>query len=595
MKDTIYQAFVEISQKIPKKTALMYKKQGQYVGITFEELHKAVNEVAEGLLTQGIKKGTPVAIFSYNRPEWVISDLAILKLGGIVVPIYHTLPECLVKYIINDSKSKLLLVENEQLFSLVSNIRTEMPSLKEIIVFDSSGISEGSEFLRFDDLKNSRTRVANKVPTLSGNDVATYVYTSGTTGEPKGVILTHNNILSNVQSAIKRFNINARDVFCSFLPLCHMFERTAGYYSMLFAGATIAYVESVATVVFDVKKVRPTVLIVVPRILEKVYEEVVRKIAVGSVIQRSLVLGAVKNLNRYNNLKNRNRPISLWLIIKRWFYNKLVVAKFKKLAGGNLRVIVSGSAPLNKKIAKNFYNFGFNVVEGYGLTETSPVVSSNSLEENRFGTVGKPFDNVMVIIGDNDEILVKGPNLMIGYLNKPEETAKVIDNEGWFHTGDQGQFDEYGNLIITGRIKELIVSSYGKNIAPVPIEQKLSESRYIEQIMLYGDKKKCIVALIVPQRKSIENYGKENDIRFGSYAELLQTVEIKKLIASEIEKSNDCFAPHEQVKSFALLTENFTVENGLLTPTLKVRRKEIVKKYLNLIESIYKELDKVKT
>lgn len=524
-----------------------------------------------------------------------MADLAILKLGGIVVPIYHNLPDCLVKYIVNDSKTKLLFVENAQLFALVSNIRNEMPGLGKIIVFDNSGISDNSEFLRFNDLKNSSYEVTDKVPEISRNDIATFVYTSGTTGEPKGVILTHNNIISNVLPAIKRFKINSKDIFISFLPLCHMFERTSGYYSMLFAGATIAYVESLATVILDVKKVRPTVLIAVPRILEKVYEEVARKVAAGSVIQRKLVSGTIRNINQYNNLKNRKRKISLWLIMKRWFYKVLVIAKFKKIAGGRLRVVVSGSASLNKKIAKIFYSFGFNIMEGYGLTETSPIVSSNSFEENRFGTVGKPFENVMVKIGENDEILVKGPNLMVGYLNKPEEAKKVIDNEGWFHTGNQGKFDKYSNLIITGRIKELIVTSYGKNIAPAPIEQKLSESKYIEQIMLYGDKKKCIVALIVPKRKSIENYGKENDIRFSSYAALLHTAEINKLIAKEIEKSNDCFATYEQVKSFALLAENFTVENGLLTPTLKVRRKEIVKKYYDLIESLYKDLEQEKS
>ena len=595
MAETIYEYFLEAVNKFPDKSALMYKKTGRYVNINYKDLLDYVDSVAEELIKLGIGKGTPVAILSYNRPEWVIADLAILKLGGVVVPIYHTLPDCLVKYIVKDSKTKLIFVENARLFSLVSNIQNEMPSLEKIIVFDNSGISDNSEFLRFDDLKNISYEATDNVPEISRNDIATFVYTSGTTGEPKGVILTHDNIISNVLPAIKRFKINSKDVFTSFLPLCHMFERTGGYYSMLFAGATIAYVESLATVVLDVKKVRPTVLIAVPRVLEKVYEEVTRKVAAGSIIQRKLVRGAVRNINQYNNLKNRNRKISLWLIIKRWFCNTLVTAQFKKIAGGRLRVMVSGSAPLNKKMAKIFYIFGFNIIEGYGLTETSPIVSSNSFEENRFGTVGKPFDNVIIKIGENDEILVKGPNLMIGYLNKPEETQKVIDKEGWFHTGDQGKFDKYGNLIITGRIKELIVTSYGKNIAPAPIEQKLSESKYIEQIMLYGDKKKCIVALIVPKRKTIENYVKENDIRFSSYAELLPTAEIKKLIANEIEKSNDCFAPHEQVKSFALLAENFTVENGLLTPTLKVRRDEIVKKYRDLIESLYKDLEKEKS
>jgi len=590
--ETIYQAFREVANKFPNKMALLYKKNSQYVGITFAELSKAVDAVAVELLRIGVKNGSPVAIFSYNRPEWVIADLATLKIGGIVVPIYHTLPDWQVKYIINDSKSKLLFVENEQLFSVVSNIRNELPSLKEVIVFDDTAIAENKDYLRLSDLKNKRQILDTELPAVFTNDVATFVYTSGTTAEPKGVILTHKNILSNVETAIKRYRVTEKDVLASFLPLCHMFERTCGYYTMLLAGATIGYVENLSTIAQDIKAIRPTLLITVPRVLEKVYEEVAKKVEAGSVIQRKLVRGAVRNLNQYANLKYRRRKISLWLKLKRWLYDKIVGSKFRKLAGGRVRLIVSGGAALNKKIGKIYSIFGFNIVEGYGLTETSPVVCANTIEENRFGTVGKPFDGVMVKIGDNDEVLVKGPNVMIGYLNKPVETARAFDSEGWFHTGDQGKFDRYGNLVITGRIKELIVTSYGKNIPPVPIEQRLSESKYIDQVMVYGDRRKCLVALIVPKKEAIEKFAREKNIRFADYQALLQQAEIKKLINNELEKLNQDFAQHERVKSFALLTEPFTIENGLLTPTLKVRRDEIVKRYRDLIESLYQELEK---
>lgn len=587
---TLYQSFLKVAEKFPKKPALSYKKQGHYHSITFEELHNLVNAVAFNLVNNGIKKGTPVAIFSYNRPEWVIADLAILKIGAIVVPIYHILPDWQVKYIINDSKTELIFVENAKLFSVIESIKDQTPSLKKIFVFDDSEIGDKA-YGKFADLTNTQPTKIN-FPSVLANDVATYVYTSGTTAEPKGVILTHNNILSNVFSAIKQYNVNEKDGLASFLPLCHMFERTCGYYTILLAGGTIGYVESLDTIALDVKTLRPTVLITVPRVLEKVYETVSRKITEGSALQRKLVRSAVKNLNRYTNLKYRKRKIPFGLKIKYWFYDCLVAAKFRKLAGGKVRLIVSGGAALNKKIAKIYHIFGFNIVEGYGLTETAPVVCANTIETNRFGTVGKPLENVSVKIGENDEILVKGPNVMIGYLNKPEATAQAIDNEGWFHTGDQGRFDEYGNLIITGRIKELIVTSYGKNIAPMPIEQRLQESSYIDQIMLYGDKKKCLVALIVPQKKAVENYAKKNKIEFANYPELLQTAEIKNLIKSEIEIANQDFAQHERIKSFALLTENFTVENGLLTPTLKVRRDAIVKKYRDLIESLYQDLER---
>jgi len=554
-------------------------------------LHKAVEGLAIGLLALGIKKGTPVAIFSYNRPEWVIADLAILKIGAIVVPIYHILPDWQVKYIINDSRTELVFVENAKLFSVIKNIQDQTPNLKNIVVFDDSGI-DGKDYWKFNDLIGRKQNGNINFPSVLPSDIATYVYTSGTTAEPKGVILTHNNILSNVLPCIKRYNVNERDVLASFLPLCHMFERTCGYYTILLAGGTIGYVSSLDTVAQDVKKIRPTVLITVPRVLEKVYEQVSRRVAEGTALQRRLVRSAVKNLNRYANLRYRKRKIPFGLKIKYWFDNNLVAAKFRRLAGGRIRLIVSGGAALNKKIAKIYHIFGFNIVEGYGLTETAPVVCANTIEANRFGTVGKPLDNVSVRIGKNDEILVKGPNVMVGYLNKPNETNQTIDNQGWFHTGDQGRFDEFGNLVITGRIKELIVTSYGKNIAPVPIEQRLQESNYIDQVMLYGDKKKCLVALIVPQRKAVESYAKRNKIEFTNYSELLQTSEIKKLIKVEIENINQDFAQHERVKSFALLSENFSVENGLLTPTLKLRRDAIVKRYQDLIESLYQDLER---
>ncbi|MEO0092796.1 MAG: AMP-dependent synthetase/ligase [candidate division WOR-3 bacterium] len=590
MAETIYQVFSEVANKFPKKTALLYKVKGRYQKITFEELRKSVSAVAQNLLNLGIKKNSPVAIFSYNRPEWVIADLAILQIGAIVVPIYHILPDWQVKYILNDSNAELIFIENAKLFSIIANIRNELTILKRIVVFDDSAIEKGSDYLRFDDWKVTKPTVTNW-PSVTANDIATYVYTSGTTGEPKGVILTHRNILTNVFSAIKRYRVNEKDIIASFLPLAHMFERTCGYYTILLAGGTIGYVESLETIAQDIKTIRPTLLITVPRVLEKVYEEVTRRVSQGPPLQRKLVQSAVRVLNRYTNLKYRDRKIPLGLKIKRWFYNWIVGAKFRKLAGGRVRLIVSGGAALNKKIAKIYHIFGFNIVEGYGLTETAPVVCANAIETNRFGTVGKPFDDVLVKIGANNEILVKGPNVMIGYLNKPAATAAVIDKDGWFHTGDQGRFDEYGNLIITGRIKELIVTSYGKNIAPVPIEQSLTESVYIDQAMVYGDKKKCLVALIVPQKKVIEDYADANRIAFNNYPELLQKPEIKNLIQTEVEKTNQNFAHYEQVKSFALLAENFTVENGLLTPTLKVRRDLVVRKYWDLIESLYQDLE----
>ena len=574
---TIYKLFQETVNKYPDQTALMYKKQGEYTNITYQQLSNLIDMVASELYRLGIKKGDTVAIYSYNRPEWAIIDLATQKLGGIVVPIYHVLPAFYLKYIVNDAKIKVLFVENEKLLAIANSVKNEMPSLKKIFVFEDMGILDGKL------AKQGDVQEAN----VTSDDTATIVYTSGTTGEPKGVMLTHHNIISNALSAIDRFNINHNDVIVSYLPLSHMFERTCGYYVMMFTGGTIAYAENFNTIAQDVAKIRPTILIVLPRVLEKAYQTGSEKVAKGSWLKKKMVYSAIKNLNRLVNLKYKNIKLPLALKIKCAIYRKLVASKFLKIAGGRNRIIVSGGAPLNKAIAKVYYILGFNIAEGYGLTETSPVVSASTIEDNKLGTVGKPFPDVQVKIGENSEILIKGPNVMLGYHNKPEDTQQAIDKNGWFHSGDQGKFDEKDNLIITGRIKELIVTSYGKKIAPIPIEEKLCQCGYIEQIMLFGDKKNYLVALIVPKKQAVEYYAKCNNITCQEYHALLQREEIKSIIEQEIEKASKDLAHYEKIKQFTLLSEGFTIDNSMLTPTLKLRRNKVIEKYKNVIEEMY--------
>jgi len=594
MPKTIYQYFLESANKYPQSTALMYKKQGQYQKITYEEFKNQVDALARGLARLGIKKGDTVGIYSYNRPEWAITDLAILKLGAIVVPIYHVLSPFYVKYIINDAKLRLLFIENATLLTAFNTIKHETTNLEKIVLFDDSGIENDTNFLRFSNMIKPEDNKPISEGNISGSDIATIVYTSGTTGEPKGAILTHSNIISNTISGMNIFNISHNDVIMSYLPLSHMFERTAGYYVMVFAGGVIGYAENLTTIVEDVAKIRPTLLITLPRVLEKAYQTATEKIEKGPTITKKLVYSAIKNLNEYANLKYKKLPIPRGLKIKRVIYDKLVAKKFRKIAGGRLRLLVSGGAPLNRMIGKIFYILGFTVVEGYGLTETSPVVSGGPIHDARLGTVGKLFPDVQVKIGDNQEILVKGPNVMLGYYNKPEETAKAIDKDGWFHTGDQGKFDEFGNLVITGRIKELIVTSYGKKIAPIPIEESLCKCGYIDQVLLFGDNKNFIVALIVPRKNSLEFYAKNKNIPVKDYSQLLEHSEIKSLIKKEIYVACQDLAPYEKVKAFALLTEGFTIENGLLTPTLKLRRSKVIEKYHNLIEEIYEKAQKDK-
>lgn len=586
MSETIYQCFSQSVVKYPKRTALMYKVDGKYKKITYQTLNELVSAVAVQLQNLGVKKGDTIGIYSNNRPEWVIADLAILKLGAIVVPIYHVLSGFYVKYIIDDAKIKILFVENANLFKTVSSFLHNKSSIEELVVFDDTGLTTDKSYIRFSNMIKSKNNPQEV--DIFQDDIATIVYTSGTTGEPKGVVLTHRNIVSNAFTAIKLFNINCHDVIMSYLPLSHVFERTAGYYVIIFSGAAIGYAENLGTIIQDIAKIRPTLLITLPRVLEKAYQTVTEKVNTSSKFTKTLVYSAIRNLNVYANRKYRKLPISLSLKIKRFVFDKLVARKFRKIAGGRLRLLVSGGAPLDRSIAKIFHIVGFNICEGYGLTETSPVVSACTPNDNRLGTVGKVFPEVQVKIGPNDEILVKGPNVMLGYHNKPEETAKAIDKDGWFHTGDQGKFDEYGNLVITGRIKELIVTSYGKKIPPTPIEEKLCKSKYIEQAVLYGDKKNFIIALIVPCQQAVEDYAKSNLISYQKYTELLRRNEIKSLFRWEIDIACKDLAPYEKIKAFALIPKRFTIENGLLTPTLKPRRNKVFEKYHNVIDETYK-------
>lgn len=595
LPDTIYESFRTVAERNANKPALMHKVGGKYRTITFQELSRAVDEVAAGLAERGVHAGSRVGIYSYNRPEWVIADLAIIKLGAIVVPLYHTLPAETVRYILKDAEVSHVIVEKPEFLANISRVMSELPLLQDVIALfaQKHETQSGKELFSFDSLRRTGAAALARKPELqhahpsAPDDVVTVVYTSGTTGEPKGAMLTHQNILSNVRGAIERFGINNRDILVSFLPLCHMFERTCGYYTMLFAGATIAYAESLETIRQDVQQIRPTLLIVVPRVLEKVYNAVTERVLTGPAFRRRLMGAALRTYNSWARYKSKGLKPPLWLTFKHWLYGLLVVRKLRKLGGGRIRLLVSGGAPLDRRLARIIRNLGFNLLEGYGLTETAPVVCAAIPGEERIGTVGKPFPGVEVKIGANDEILVRGPNVMKGYLNKPEETAKAIDAEGWFHTGDQGRFDPSGNLIVTGRIKELIVTSYGKNIPPVPIEQALCGSKYIEQAVVVGDRRPFLSALIVPSRLTLLEFCRSRGLDTGNLHQLLKHPDVLELYRREIEEALSNFPSHEQVRAFRLIPEPFTVENGLLTPSLKIRRPIVEETYKYEIQEMY--------
>ena len=595
MPDTMYASFAEVVRKFPSRTALMRKVQGVYKGITYAELSATVDALAAGLAERGVRPGDRVGIYSYNRPEWVATDLAVAKLGAVLIPVYHTLGPDAIRYILNDAGVSHLIVENPELFANITKILAEVPPLKDVVtMFGQEHKSRaGKELLNFEELRRSGAEALAKNPRLGEpykpqpDDLFTVCYTSGTTGEPKGAMLTHRNILSNVQTAIPLFSINENDVLVSFLPLCHMFERTCGYYCVLMAGGCIAYAESLQTIREDVQLVRPTLMIVLPRVLEKVYNAVQEKVLTGPALPRMLMNETLRTYGRCAKFKAQRKPVPPWLRFKRWLFGLLVVNKLKALGGGRLRLLVSGGAPLDRRLARVYRALGFNLLEGYGLTETSPIACAEVPGKEKPGTVGRPFAGVEIRIGANDEILIRGPNVMQGYLNKPKETAEAIDPEGWFHTGDQGKFDKDGNLVITGRIKELIVNSYGKNIPPVPIEQTICKSEYVEQAMVHGDRRPFLAALVVPSPLALEGFAREKGIAFKTYRDVLEHPAVLKLYEGEITQALAGFSQYEQVRRFRLIPEPFTVENGLLTPSLKLRRPQVAAAFKAELDKMY--------
>jgi len=594
LADTIHGSFREAAANHRDKVALRHRKDGRYVEMTYGELESWVDAVAARLVSLGVKQGDTVGVLAHNRPQWVIADLASLSLGAGVVPLYPTLPPSYLQYIINDSRMTVLVAGDALLLTSISAVMDETPELAQTLLLDDAAIASGTGGFASDlssALKEDLSRRAVAYPDVAGDDVATIVYTSGTTGAPKGVVLTHANIVSNARALAERYGICSDDSTLSYLPLSHMFERTCGYYTFLFAGGTITYADNMTTVAKDVAAAHPTVLIAVPRVLEKAHAAARWKIEGGSKRKQALVRTAIQDLNERANRRYRGQRVSPWLALRCVVFDRLVAKKFRDAAGGRLRIIVSGGASLDRRIAKVLFVVGFNVFEGYGMTEASPVIACSPVEGIKIGTVGTPLEGVEVKIGESDEILIRGPGVMRGYLGRPEETALALDSDGWLHSGDQGKLDADGYLSITRRLKDLIVTSYGKNISPRPIEERIARSKYVAQVMVCGDNRKYLVALVVPENAVVEQYARDSGIAFEDYAALLGTDEIRELIYSEIDCVNKTAPSYEQVRGFDILPEAFTLENGMLTPTLKPRRGRITMIHEELIERLYARVE----
>jgi long-chain acyl-CoA synthetase len=577
MYKAIPEVFFETVKTRPAKPCLLYKKEGVYFPITYKDLAKKVETLAVGLGKIGVTRGDKVAILSENRPEWVITDLATMAVGGIVVPLHTTLNPKALLNILNHSGAKVLVVSNSDFLNKILLGQKYLKHLKKIIFLDQLTATQkeilSDKVIGWNTiLKHNNPEDCKKI-FLDPDEPCSIIYTSGTTGTPKGVVLTHRNFLSNVEAVNEIIPVKKSDVFLSFLPLSHVLERMAGYYMPITYGATIAYAENAKQLPQNLKEIKPTILISVPRIFEKFHDAVWDKVNASSKFQKKVFLWALKQ--KKGSLGYRLGDI-------------LAFQKIRHLMGGRIRLAISGGASLNEKVGRFFSKTGVAILEGYGLTETSPVISANREDGCRFGTVGKVVPGVKVKISANKEVLVKGPSVFTEYYNSKKQTKECFDKEGWLHTGDLGFLDAEGYLTIIGRGKEMIVTSGGKNVWPEKIENLLNDDKFITQSMIVGNSRKFISALIVPDWQEVEIYFKEKGLPLKEHSILAKDSVLLKIFQQRLdEKINPKLNDFEKIKRFKLVSQEFSQDQEELTPTLKLRRHMIENHYEKGIESMY--------
>ncbi|HMN49738.1 MAG TPA: long-chain fatty acid--CoA ligase [Ignavibacteriaceae bacterium] len=572
-------------KNFPRADCVTDKKEGEWISFSSQETQTIIDKFSLGLLKLGVNKGDKLAIISINRTEWNFVDLGILQTGCVDVPIYPNISVQEYEYIFNDAEVKYAFVANEDLYQKIFSIKHKVKSLIDIYSFDKlEGKKHWKEILDLAD-ESLRDRLNQIKDNVKPDDLATIIYTSGTTGTQKGVMLSHKNIISDVNSIRQIMPINNNHRVISFLPICHIFERTAVYYYMSI-GAAIYYAESIDKVPVNLHEIKPNYFTTVPRLLEKIFDKIME---IGRELKwpKQAIFGWAVNLaNHYHPQGKTN-----WFYdIRLWAARKLVFNKWLEALGGEVKGIISGAAALQPRLGRIFTAAGVNIVEGYGLTETSPVITCNRFEDYYIGTVGTPIPDVQIKLDpDTGEILTKGPNVMLGYYNKPEETKKAIDEDGWFRTGDIGVMVDNKYLKITDRVKEIFKLSGGKFVAPLPIENKMKESLFIRNIMVIGENEKFCAALVVPELDFIKKWCEKKSVKDYLEKGMSCSDAVKERIWKEIQHYNKRFSHIEQVKKFELVDKDWTVETGELTPTLKLKRREIMKNYKHLIEKIYSE------
>jgi long-chain acyl-CoA synthetase len=575
--------------------AFRYKANGGWRAVTHREAEDRVRALSLGLRELGLRPGDRVAILSETRLEWALADYACLCARTADVPIYPTLPAGQVEYILRDSGAAAVFCSTPEQVEKVATIRSGLPALRHVIAFAPG--AGGADVLPLAELEARGRAAAARYPRFreealaaAPDDLATLIYTSGTTGQPKGVMLTHHNICSNVAACLEVLRVTEEDSCLAWLPLSHILERMVEYY-FLHVGVTIAYAESVDAVAANLLEVQPTVVVAVPRLYEKVYARVLERALAGGALKRRIFLWAKRAGEAWATYRLAEIPVPLTLRLRHAIADRLVFAKLRAATGGRVRLFVSGSAPLSPEIARFFYGAGMPVIEGYGLTETSPVLTLNPLERPKLGTVGKPIPGVEIKIAPDGEILARGPNIMRGYYNRPDETREAIDADGWFHTGDIGELDADGYLKITDRKKDLIKTAGGKYIAPQPIENAVKLNKFVANAVVLGDQRKFPIILVVPNFDALEPWARERQLAYRSRAELLALPDVQSKVEREVMGCLRDLAKFEMPKKVVLIERDFTIESGELTPTLKVKRRQVEKNYKALIDRVYAEAD----
>ena len=574
------------------QTALRRKEDGHYIDIMWKAYGLNVRKLAYSLINLGLKEGDRVAIFSYNCPEWAYMDLAALSLRAVVVPIYFKSNALQIEFILRHSKTSLIMVGDESQLATVNSIRDSLPDLKNVICAgekapgnDPAALTVSSLLAR-DASKAEAAELERRVGEISPDDIATLVYTSGTTGEPKGVMLSHKNLLANVRSDLTAVSMGKDDVGLSFLPTSHVLDRVVVHYMNIVIGGTIAYAGSLESVLEDIQLVRPTAMCGVPRMFEKIYSGIFDRINSGPGLQKRLFHWAVRAGSAVVTRRAEKKPVSPWLKLNYALADALVFVKIRKLFGGKMKLFASGGAHLQEEIDIFFRAIGIPIMHGYGLTEATCTVTLNTRTDFKPGTLGLPLPGVKISIAEDQEILVSGDLVMKGYYNRPEDSSETLAG-GWLHTGDMGHIDGQGYLVMTDRKKDILVTSGGKNISPQRLETLLRVSRFIEQAVIIAERRRFVAALIVPDFLQLKQYCLGAGIEYSLPAEVVKKPEIIKLYQAEVDKVNSRLDSFEKIKSFVLLPQELTAEGGELTYTLKVKRRVVDEKYRPIIDKMY--------